>query len=113
MVTPYGSGCGGAELGAHTDFVVPGTHVLELTAPAPIAAALFGFGFRRQSIPFPPSCTILNDLVFVLPPQVSQATATLRIRPPAISGLVFQVQGAAALASGPLLFSNGIELRCP
>lgn len=111
--TNYGSGCGGATLVATTDFAAPGTHVLTLRDPGTIAVALFAFGTQRRSLFFPPNCTILNDLLFALPGTVVGGAGTLRVRPPALPGLVFHVQGAAGLTNGSLHLSDGIELVCP
>jgi hypothetical protein len=111
--TRYGSGCGGATLDAATDFAVPGTHVLTLRDPGTIAVALFAFGTQRRSLFFPPDCTVLNDLLLALPGTVTGGEGTLRVRPPALPGLVFQVQGAVGLTNGALHLSDGIELGCP
>lgn len=111
--TTYGAGCGGAALSATTDFAVPGTHVLRLEDPGPVAVALIAFGDQRRSIAFPPNCTVLDNLLFALPAPVHQHVATLRFRPPAIAGLVFQTQGFVGLTSGLLHMSNGIEFACP
>lgn len=111
--TSYGAGCGGATLAASTDFDRPGTHLLTVTDPGPMAIALIAFGDQRASIPLPPNCTVLNNLVFAVPASLSGGAARLRVTPPAIPGLVFQVQGAVGLTDFTLHLSNGIELVCP
>ena len=111
-LTVYGASCGGAALATSTDFAFPGTHLLRLEDPGPIAVALSALGDRRLSIGFPPHCTVLNNLLLALPAPADHNVATLRVRPPPIPGLVLEAQGFVGLSSGLLHLSNGIELAC-
>ncbi len=111
-VVPYGNGCGGATLIATTSFTTPGAHLLTLRDPGTVVAAMLGFGTQRTSVPLPSNCTILNNLAIVVPAPVANGEATFTITPPALPGLVFQVQGGVAPASGGLHLSNALELAC-
>jgi hypothetical protein len=103
-VTRYGTSCG-AELTVGEDLLEPSRPFVDLTVAQQTQPGALVVGLQRVAIPIGP-CTLFNEALVVL-----LVSGRVRFDPPAVPGFAFKLQGAA-LASGQLVMSDGLDLLC-